>query len=157
MFFRSAKNAEFDVPEAWVTEMLQFVNACKSATGAGFCYQPGHSPSFAMSSVGLLCMTMVGRNDHPLAVSTAATLPRYDLRPGQGRLVYGMYYASLAMAQMGGAYWARFFPGLVGAQLSEERRADGMWEHREMGVAMDTAFRILSLTPPCQLLPIFQR
>lgn len=45
MFYRSARNAEFDVPESWVMEMLQLVYACRSDAG-GFCYQPNGHPSY---------------------------------------------------------------------------------------------------------------
>jgi hypothetical protein len=164
MFYRSAKNAEFDVPESWVIEMLQFVNACK--TEGGFGYQPGRGASFAMTAVGLLCMTMAGKNDHPVAVETALDLQKFVLKPldprgfnwgGGNRLVYGMYYASLAMAQMGGEHWRNYYPRLVHAHLSAPRTPNGLWQQEDMGVTLDTAFRILSLTPPCQLLPIFQR
>jgi hypothetical protein len=166
MFYRSAKNAEFDVPEAWVIEMLQFVYACKFGED-GFGYQPGRASSFAMTAVGLLCMTMAGKNDHPLAAACALALQKYPLQSvqdpngfnwgGGNRIIYGMYYASLATAQMGGEYWKLYYPRLVHAHLSAPRNAQGMWEHQDMGMTLDTAFRILSLTPPCQLLPIFQR
>ena len=156
MFYRSAKNAEFDVPELWVTEMLQFVHACRSASG-GFSYQPGGSPSFAMSAVGLLCMTMTGKNDHPQALATARFLLNFDYKTVLPYRVYGLYYASLAMSQMGGDLWKAFFPKLVAAQLADERDGTGLWAQSELTPVLGTAFRVLSLTPPCQLLPIFQR
>ncbi|HWB02721.1 MAG TPA: hypothetical protein VG796_06820 [Verrucomicrobiales bacterium] len=170
MFYRSAKNAEFDVPESWVAEMLQFVSACKAQgvvqrqgpapaqPGIGFAYQPGQSATFAMSAVGLLCMTMAGKNDHPLALSTADMLLRYDPHGPERYRVYGLYYASLAMAQLGGEYWRKFYPRLVDAYLKDPLMPDGLWTNSDiLGPVIGTAFRVLSLTPPCQLLPIFQR
>jgi len=156
MFYRSAKNAEFDVPDLWVTEMLQYVYACHSESG-GFSYQQGGQASFAMSAVGLLCMTMTGKYDHPLALAAAQLLLRHDLKSVSGHRIYGLYYASLAMAQMGGKWWREFYPKLVEAQLADSRDDTGLWPRSEMTTVLETAFRILSLTPPCQLLPIFQR
>jgi hypothetical protein len=158
MFYRSAKNAEFDVPEEWVNEMLQFVIACKGPEGFGFCYQPARARSFAMSAVGLLCMTMAAKNDHPLAVSTALSLLKFDPHGSQPYRVYGLYYASLAMAQMGGQYWRTFYPPLAEAYLADQINPNGIWSNSDiLPPVTGTAFRILSLTPPCQLLPIFQR
>lgn len=108
-----------------------------------------------MSAVGLLCMTMTGKHDHPMAVATARTLKDQDFDE-RGRRVYGMYYASLACA-VGGRYWTDFYPRLVEVQLADPRAENGVWQNAEMGAVLDSAFRILSLTTPCQLLPIFQR
>ena len=69
---------------------------------------------------------------------------------------------SQAMAQLGGRYWEEFFPQLVDVLL-ENQAADGSWPAEphsgddKFGNAYTTALAVLSLTPPYQLLPVYQR
>lgn len=158
LFYRSAKNAEFDVPEAWINQMLMYVKACAVGDGE-FSYQPGDRPSLAMTAVGLLFLAMTGRQDHPMAQAAARQVLVYDYNQGVQRRAYSLYYASLAMSQMGGKHWQTFYPRLVEAQLEQETAMDALLPSSdgEMGPALCNAFYILSLTPPCQVLPIFQR
>ena len=154
MFYRSAKNAEFDVPEAWVTEALGFVHGCYNRSDGGFAYQAGNAASYSMTAAALLCMTMVGKNDHALAQEAARYLLKNDAPKHWHQ--YGLYYASQAMAQMGGPHWREFYPKLVATQL-EAQSVTGMWTDDEAQREIVTAWAVLSLTPPCQVLPIFQR
>lgn len=158
LFYRSAKNAEFDVPELWVNQMLAYVKDCVVGDGE-FGYQPQNRPSLAMTSVGLLFLVMTGRQGIPLAQSAARQILVYEYGEGVTRRAYSLYYASLAMSQMGGEFWREFYPRLVKAQLEQSLTVDGFipTTDPEMGPALCCAFYILSLTPPCQVLPIFQR
>lgn len=158
LFYRSAKNAEFDVPELWVNQMLTYVKDCVVGDGE-FGYQPNNRPSLAMTSVGLLFLVMTGRQGLPLAKAAARQVLVYDYGPGTQRRAYSLYYASLAMSQMGGEYWREFYPRLVKEQLEQNETLDALVPNSDadMGAGLSTAFYILSLTPPCQVLPIFQR
>ena len=67
------------------------------------------------------------------------------------------------MAQLGGKYWRQFFPQLVKVLLSSQQ-ADGSWpseldaaQEAAYGNVYTTAMAVLSLTPPYQLLPVYQR
>jgi hypothetical protein len=66
------------------------------------------------------------------------------------------------MAQLGGRYWKGFFPPMVEVLLSSQS-ADGSWPSEPyvpagaFGNALTTAFAVLALTPPYQLLPVYQR
>ena len=156
LFYRSAKNAEFDVPEEWINKMMVYVKACMTADG-GFAYQPGNPPSLAMTSVGLLFLAMTGRQSHPVAQAAARQVLGYDYL-NVTRRDYSLYYASLAMSQMGGEYWREFYPRLVEAQLGQPESGNGLvGSAGDMGPVLSSAFFLLSLTPPCQVLPIFQR
>src|SRR5262249_22225582 len=82
-------------------------------------------------------------------------------RQRDDRYHYSAYYCSQAMFQLGGKYWEEFFPPFQ-KTLLENQHADGSWDAES---AHDTAFGniyttslvVLSLTPPYQLLPIYQR
>ena len=65
------------------------------------------------------------------------------------------------MFQLGGDYWSKFYPPLM-KTLVEHQRPDGSWDRESAsdgvyGNAYTTALAILSLTPPYQILPIYQR
>jgi hypothetical protein len=64
------------------------------------------------------------------------------------------------MAQMGGEYWQNYFPRLV-ANLSPLQNRDGSWNadawEGRYSSCYCTSLAILSLTPPYQVLPIYQR
>jgi hypothetical protein len=76
--------------------------------------------------------------------------------------VYSAYYCSQAMFQLGGEHWSRFYPPLM-STLARNQRPDGSWNREgsgdttRYGNAYSSALAILALTPPYQLLPIYQR
>ncbi|MBL8849007.1 MAG: hypothetical protein JNG89_04960, partial [Planctomycetaceae bacterium] len=76
------------------------------------------------------------------------------------RYHYSTYYSSQAMFQLGGDYWAKFYPEMMDTLL-EHQGDDGSWEPEIVndgpyGRTYTTALMILALTPPYQLLPIYQ-
>jgi hypothetical protein len=88
-----------------------------------------------------------------------------ELTSVRDRFFYGAYYCSQAMAQLGGRYWEQFFPSLAHAMMSGQA-ADGSWPpeiyqggptEEIFGNVYTTALAVLSLTPPYQLLPVYQR
>ena len=77
------------------------------------------------------------------------------------RYHYSAYYCSQAMFQLGGEYWARFYPPLAKTLITHQN-ANGSWQPEKgndsrFGNAYTTALTVLALTPPYQLLPIYQR
>lgn len=66
------------------------------------------------------------------------------------------------MFQLGGDHWSNFYPPLLDV-LAKNQRSDGSWDHElgsdttRYGNAYSSALAILALTPPYQILPIFQR
>ena len=88
---------------------------------------------------------------------------RYNrARHPEDRYHYSAFYCSQAMFQLGGDYWHDFFPGLLDV-LVEHQKPDGSWaaesnaNDRKYGNVYSTALTVLTLTPPYQLLPIYQR
>jgi hypothetical protein len=75
---------------------------------------------------------------------------------------YSCFYSSQAMFQLGGRYWREFYPTMAKTLISNQRR-DGSWDRdchdydHQFGQAYTTALAVLALSPPYQLLPIFQR
>jgi hypothetical protein len=70
-------------------------------------------------------------------------------------------YCSQAMFQLGGDYWKQFFPRLLKV-LADAQRGDGSWDpeaadNDQYKNAYTTAFAILALATPSQMLPVYQR
>jgi hypothetical protein len=172
MFLRSARNAEFNVPQGWIDEAMEYVRRTWDPGLGQFDYaivgQPDIRTSRGIMGAGILSLSLGGQHKTPMAEQAGDWLLRFPYR-GYGELVgirdrffYSAYYCSQAMAQLGGRYWERFFPPLADSLLSSQR-SDGSWpeepgaEDRIFGNLLTTSLAVLSLTPPYQLLPVYQR
>jgi hypothetical protein len=175
MFLRSARNAEFDVPRQQFDQGLDFVERCyepdtKQHEQGVFRYRPvaseppnpGHL-TLANTASAMLSLLLGGReNKESVIVGTRWFMAREYPRPGQiGYFYLSTYYSSQAMAQVGGDAWNKVFPQIA-RNLLDEQAANGCWPsaavaERKFGSAYTTSLAILALTPPYQLLPIYQR
>ena len=171
MFLRSAKNAEFDIPKQYIDEAVAYVERCWDENGGVFYYKKSGSEtrwSRGMVGAGVLSFAMAGRHETRIAQRAGDWLLRYPFRGfgervGSGdRFFYSTYYCSQAMAQLGGRHWKEFFPNLA-AVLVRSQQSSGAWpvepygSDRTFGNTYTTAMAVLSLTPPLQLLPVYQR
>lgn len=173
MFLRSARNAEFNIPKLYVDEGLDFVENCFETdpqlreTGV-FRYRPATSEpaartSLANTSSAILTLILGGRQDkESVAVGVQWLVNRDYPRPWQTDYFYlSTYYSSQALAQVGGDAWNRVFPQIA-RNLLDEQAGDGSWpstvnSERKFGPVYTTSLAVLALTPPYQLLPIYQR
>jgi hypothetical protein len=171
MFLRSAKNAQFDVPDPLVNDAVKYVERCFDTRQGGFVYGlvgVDRYVSRGMMGAGALSLALGGKHqtemarrvgdwllDHPFDVYGQTTGARGD------RFHYSAYYCSNAMAQLGGHYWRQSFP-MLAKTLLDNQSPDGSWnsesgEDRIYGSCYPTALSVLTLTPAYQLLPIYQR
>jgi hypothetical protein len=173
MFLRSAKNAEFAVPQQYVDDAVSYVRRCWDPERRCFSYARVGGSYFmqggrAMAGAGILSLSLAGQHQTRLAQAAGDWLlahpyvRRADATEGWDRYFYSTYYCSQAAMQLGGRYWEGIFPPLVDSLL-QAQQADGSWP-REMsyGDAMfgniyTTALAVLALTPPFQLLPVYQK
>ncbi len=170
MFFRSAKNAGFDVPEIVIDDAIGFIERCYDSELGTFRYglYVGERHS-SVGSVGgaIVSLSMAGKHQMPQAQSAGRWLMRqnfenYNSHLGRGgHYHYGIYYASQAASQLGGAYWRNIYPRVTRVLL-ENQQQDGSWPSDNgiaecYGNAYTTALAVLALTPVYQLLPIYQR
>jgi len=171
MFLRSAKNAQFDVPDRVINGAVGYVESLFQPAEGEFYY--GHIggndryASRGMMGVGALSLALAGKHNTPMARSVGDWLLRHpfdtygDTTHMHDRFHYSAYYCSNAMAQLGGHYWQTFFPTLA-TTLVDAQSSDGSWlsESGQDGIygpAYPTALSVLALTPAYQLLPIYQR
>jgi hypothetical protein len=176
MFLRSAKNAEFNVPEKAITAAIEYVRKLWDPNGGAFNYVLHNDPRMdyrvtrGMTGAGILCLSMAGQHETIMARSAGTWLLEHPFKtfndpvPNRrnDRVFYSAYYCSQAMAQLGGRYWEEFFPKLVDFLL-ESQASNGSWPEEPhggdgiFGNVYTTALAVLSLTPPYQLLPVYQR
>ena len=124
-----------------------------------------------MVGAGILSLSLGGQHQTPMALAAGDWLLKHpyrrfgDLVSSRDRFFYGAYYCSQAMAQLGGRYWEQFFPVLTEVLLSGQA-ADGSWppevdrggdSEAIFGTVYSSSLAVLSLTPPYQLLPVYQR
>ncbi|MGD9855812.1 MAG: prenyltransferase/squalene oxidase repeat-containing protein [Planctomycetaceae bacterium] len=168
MFMRSALNAGFEVPKEYVDDALGFVKRCFDPRMQTFVY--GHSPrdyqpTRGVAGGGIVCLSLSGEHDSEMAQAAGRWILQQSFdrsNQGAGPYHYGAYYCSQAMFQLGGEYWDEFYPRLTRA-LTRFQRSDGSWDIEQdfngntFGNCYTTALCVLALTPPYQLLPIYQR
>jgi hypothetical protein len=172
MFFRSAKNAEFNVPQEYVDETIAYVRRCWDPRQNMFSYSVdgngGFGASRGMVGAGIVSLSMAGQHNTPIALAAGdwlLTHPFGSFNEAIGpwdRYFYSTYYCSQAAAQLGGHYWEKIFPPIVevflkiqtdnGAFPPEPQQKDAMF-----GSTYSTAMAVLALTPAYQLLPVYQR
>ncbi len=177
MFLRSAKNAGFDVPQAPITDAVNYVRRCfqsKYDTFIHLATDQQDRRSRGMAGAGILAMAHAGLHDSQEARNSGKWLleqgfanyneSRYYTRPNwtDDRYHYGVFCSCQAMYQLGGEYWKQFFPPVAKVILNNQN-ADGSWDpedhmfDRDYRECYTTSLMALTLGAPNQLLPIFQR
>ena len=170
MFLRSARNAGFDVPVESIDEAMAYVRRSFDRGRGAFRYctkPPGDQTTRAMVGSGILSLSLGGEHETEIAKASGDWLlkhpfDRYNqVEFPQERYHYSVYYCSQGMFQLGGDHWQQFYPRLMRVLL-QNQQADGSWpaesaQDTHFGKAYTTALVILALTPPYQLLPIYQR
>jgi len=174
MFLRSARNAEFDVPLAHVEEGLNFVEHCFASDPVDqdrgvFRYRAESAKdgkvTLANTGSGMLSLLLGGRHEHAsIRVGVdwfcSRSYPKATSNE-EGRFYLATYYSSQAMAQVGGETWNQIYPQIA-RNLLEVQTNSGAWPsgrsgESSFGPGYTTSLAVLSLTPPYQLLPIYQR
>lgn len=168
MFYRSARNAEFDVPKSHVDEAMDYIRAGFDPRQGTFTYdRPGGATLATRGVAGgaIVSLALGGEHQSDLARRAGDWILKQSFNQynrGIGPYHYGAYYCSQGMFQLGGDYWRRFFPPLAETLLAHQGQ-DGSWDPEGdhngdyFGRSYTTALSILALTPAYQLLPIYQR
>jgi len=171
MFLRSARNAEFKVPQTHIDEAMEFLRRCWDEPRGVFNYAlNGGEVKSSRGTVGagILSLSMAGQHQTRMALTAGDWLLANPFRGfgqlvgGSDRFFYSTYYCSQAAAQLGGRYWEGIFPPIVTALLKSQL-PDGSWPPEPamgdavFGNAYTTGMAVLSLTPSYQLLPVYQR
>ncbi len=116
---------------ATVSKGLAYINSCQGPDG-GYGYT-GKGVSeveyFTLTGVGMLCNQMWGkgdRNDVKKGAAYVLANTKFDYNSQYADL-YGHYYESQAMMQIGGAAWEKY-NNLMRDQLLNNQNDDGSWK-----------------------------
>lgn len=173
MFLRSARNAEFEVPQQYIDEAMGFVGRCWNAGQGMFNYEvvpgaAGGRSTRGMIGAGILSLSLAGQHETAMAQRAGDWLLAHPFRAlgevigPNDRSFYSMYYCSQAAMQLGGKYWQGIFPPIVNVLLASQNPG-GAWPvefsggDSIFGSCYSTSMAVLALTPPYQLLPVYQR
>ncbi len=111
MFLRSARNAEFDVPQKYIDDAMEFVHRCWNPGESMFDYEIGanrigRSPTRGVTGAGIVSLSLAGEHQSPMALAAGSWLlahPFHGLGETFGqndRSFYSMYYCSQAAVQL---------------------------------------------------------
>lgn len=168
MFYRSARNAGFDVPEEYAADAMEYVRRCFDERRGAFYYSVSEKRlTRAMNGAGILSLALGGEHQSAMAQRSGdwilrQSFERYNTGGGflRDQYHYSVYYCTLGVMQLGGERWDTFYPRVVDVLLRNQRRSGG-WapEHAFTagGSAYTTSLCTMALTAPYQLIPIYQR
>ncbi len=174
MFYRSAKNAGFEVPGEYIQEAVGYVRRCFDQNERAFVYALQQGPDrerYASGGVvggGIIALAMSGEHRSNMVLQAGDWIldhpfDRYNRRDHpEDRYHYSAFYCSQAMYQIGGRHWEQFYPEFSSVLLKNQN-SDGSWDaesrihDRDVGNMYTTSLVVLALTPPWQILPIYQR
>lgn len=176
LFLRSAKNAGFDVPQESIDAAVTFIKNCFYDRYQTFGLMPSELDhrTRGMSGAGVISLALAGMHGSQEAQKAGQWILRngfdqYNVVEPFGqvgwkddRYHYGVFYCTQATYQLGGHFWAEFFPPVVEVLL-ENQRPDGSWDAEshpsdaKYGNSYTTALVVLALGAPNQFLPVLQR
>ena len=175
MFLRSARNAEFNVPQKYMDDGIAYVRRCWNPGQHMFNYiaiggNGGPAASRSMTGAGILSLSMAGEHNTLMAKSAGDWLvahPYGTVNVTWWGLTTGFTTALLLLRAGGGCrvgpgrYWEKIYPPLINALLNAQT-ADGSFpiepkqDDAPFGAITTTAMAVLGLTPAYQLLPVYQ-
>ena len=160
MALRAAKSAGCEVPSENIDRAIGYLKRCAVREG-GFGYQPGSGPNNPRTGTGILALEICGEHLTKEAVAGAEYLLEHPPQWSSTSFFYEVYYASIAMFQMGDKYFLSYYPKLVSILLAHQGK-DGSWlsddaHDRTGGRNYCTAMAVLALSVEYRYLPIYQR
>ncbi len=161
MALRAARNAGVPVDPEVIRRALDCVKMCANADG-GFSYIAGSKggSAFPRSAAGVCILYYLGEYDAPEVTAGLKYILNYvpgseKTSSGESHIYYGYYYATQAMFQAGGEYWAKWYPAVTRWLLRKQMK-DGSFTY-SLGSDYATAMAAIILQVPFRYLPILQR
>jgi len=167
MALQSARMAGLEVPEKTFDEISRYLDRASAESGRLYSYQPGSTPSYAMSAEGLLCRQYLGwRQDDERLVDGVSRLVERPIKwSRRSNDVYYWYYATQAAHHMEGKLWTEWNSHLrkvLPENQVKKGRDAGSWSprgdrHADSGGRLYmTALSIYMLEVYYRHLPIYQ-
>ena len=157
---RAAFNAGLKVPAQTVKKAVGYIKRCQNNPDGGFSYIAGTSGSGpARTSAGVTCLYLCGEGSSKEAKNGLHYLREHPYKKDpwewQQHYMYGMYYGTQAMYQVGGDDWKTWFTVTRDRMVATQHK-DGSWQD-DPGPEYATAMAVLVLQVPAGYLPIYQK
>lgn len=160
MALRSAKLNGAQIPDKAIESALNYVLKNHDPKSGRFGYSDPFGHSETLTGCGLLCLELCGMHGSESTYRAGDYILEIREKPlYQSHELYGNYYNSQAMFQLGGTYWEKYADWMYHQYLGRQGE-DGGWGNgrgRGRGDAYSTAMVLLSFTVPYRQLPIYQR
>lgn len=158
MALRSARLNGAPVPDHAIDRAVAYVKGKHNEQAGTFGYQDGNNSALTLTGAGILCLELCGRHAEPESVRAVDYLHKnFKKLPSQGRRLYGLYYTSQGLFQLGGDTWLEFQSWMYDTWIPQQK-PDGSWSQGEENSApYQTSLCILAFTVPYRQLPIYQR
>jgi hypothetical protein len=157
---RAADNAGISVPRKTIEKGAEYIESCYAQGGFG--YQPGGSPGIARTGIGVLVLSLTGKEDSDKVAKGADYIQSNFPRNPMSYFYYATYYCSQAMYQVGGSAWKEWDEKMTEQLLRIQVKGGaerGSWPeaYSEAGRDYATAMALLALEVKWRYLPIYQR
>jgi hypothetical protein len=162
---RTAKKSGFTVSSDAVSKGVKYIEKCALPDGT-FRYRIwGLHASPSLGGTGVIALCNDGKISHPLVVPARDRIS-YDYRrytvedfttdPQRRYVVYGCFYASLAMYVCGDRYWIPWYEKAAKI-LAAMQRKDGEFPDEHGNTIYSTAMALMVLQAPYGYLPLYER
>ncbi|MDB4673407.1 hypothetical protein OAF27_01205 [Verrucomicrobiales bacterium] len=159
MALRSSRLNGAPVPDRAFRAATQYITRNFSEENGRFGYQNKTSHHETLTGAGVLCLVLTGTPpDDPGLVRAGDSIlkvARGGQLINQSHALYGNYYNSQGMFQLGGKHWESYYQWMTQTYLPQQKD-DGSWDSG-LGEVYGTAMMTMALTVPYRCLPIYQR
>jgi hypothetical protein len=159
---RTAKKCGFTVGQESIDKAVNYVEQCAQPDGT-FRYRTwGLEASPSLGGTGIIGLCNHGKLDHPL-IPRARDRIMYEYRrhtledlKARRYLIYGVFYASVAIYPCGDEYWIPWFKRTTELLTTIQRKDGEFWdEHNDL--VYPTAMAAIVLQAPLGYLPVYER
>ena len=157
----SARQAGIAVPNETIAKVVKYLKGVHDPETGGFGYNGYKAVSFPCTAGGAYIAQLAGQRDTEMvnaALRHIKSLAPGVITGGAKYYCYGHYYAIQAMVQAGDDEYAKWYPQIRDALISQQN-AQGAWGKpgKSGGVSYEMPMAIIILATPHRYIPIYQR
>jgi hypothetical protein len=157
----SARQAGIAVPNETIAKVVKYLKGVHDAETGGFAYNEKGLVSFPCTAGGAYIAQLAGQRDTEMVNAALRHLKSQTagiITGGARYYCYGHYYAIQAMVQAGDDEYAKWYPQIRDALISQQN-TQGAWGKpgKSGGVSYEMPMAIIILSTPHRYIPIYQR
>jgi len=147
---QAARNAGCDIPAEAMSRAVAYVQSCADVRQHGFGYQPGNTPTPALTGAGIACLEVAGLHQARSALDAVGWLQTHPLQALSEYFYHGVFFTGIGLCLLGNEFARQHFQQLTQILLPLQR-AEGDWPPRhgseqQAGSIYSTSLAVLALT-----------